>query len=180
LNGQISSNCTSLKAVELLGPFLFLSVPTQDTKTSIIEREHEYYFCLVIKLMTTRDFWNVFFVFYDCSIAEDKIIFPAVDAELSFAQEHAEEEVQFDKLRCLIESIQNAGAYTSLTDFYTKLCSQADQIMDNIQKHFQNEEVQVSILLHHCGTCLPYRDDFLVPAFSNRTRRKEKKRKIEL
>ncbi|PNT16120.1 hypothetical protein POPTR_010G122200v4 [Populus trichocarpa] len=77
------------------------------------------------------------------SIAEDKIIFPAVDAELSFAQEHAEEEVQFDKLRCLIESIQNAGAYTSLTDFYTKLCSQADQIMDNIQKHFQNEEVQV-------------------------------------
>uniref|UniRef100_A0A6N2N359 Hemerythrin-like domain-containing protein n=2 Tax=Salix viminalis TaxID=40686 RepID=A0A6N2N359_SALVM len=77
------------------------------------------------------------------SIAEDKIIFPAVDAELSFAQEHAEEEVQFDKLRCLIESIQSAGAYSSLTDFYTKLCSQADQIMDNIQKHFQNEEVQV-------------------------------------
>ncbi|KAF9677368.1 hypothetical protein SADUNF_Sadunf08G0100400 [Salix dunnii] len=77
------------------------------------------------------------------SIAEDKVIFPAVDAELSFAQEHAEEEIEFDKLRCLIESIQSAGAHTSLTDFYTKLCSQADQIMDSIQKHFQNEEVQV-------------------------------------
>ncbi|TXG69795.1 hypothetical protein EZV62_004730 [Acer yangbiense] len=32
------------------------------------------------------------------SIAEDKVIFPAVDAELCFAQEHAEEEIQFDKL----------------------------------------------------------------------------------
>ncbi|KDP29444.1 hypothetical protein JCGZ_18365 [Jatropha curcas] len=77
------------------------------------------------------------------SIAEDKVIFPAVDAELSFAQEHAEEEIQFDKLRCLIESIQSAGANTSLTEFYTKLCLQADHIMDTIQKHFQNEEAQV-------------------------------------
>uniref|UniRef100_A0A2C9VNG9 CHY-type domain-containing protein n=1 Tax=Manihot esculenta TaxID=3983 RepID=A0A2C9VNG9_MANES len=77
------------------------------------------------------------------SIAEDKVIFPAVDAELSFAQEHAEEEIQFDKLRCLIESIQSAGVNTSLTEFYTKLCLQADHIMDTIQKHFQNEEAQV-------------------------------------
>lgn len=77
------------------------------------------------------------------SIAEDKVIFPAVDAELSFAQEHAEEESQFDKLRCLIESIQSAGANSSSAEFYTKLCSQADQIMDTIQKHFHNEEVQV-------------------------------------
>ncbi|KAF2322576.1 hypothetical protein GH714_019089 [Hevea brasiliensis] len=77
------------------------------------------------------------------SIAEDKVIFPAVDAELSFAQEHAEEEIQFDKLRCLIESIQSAGVNTSLTEFYTKLCLQADNIMDTIQKHFQNEEDQV-------------------------------------
>jgi zinc finger-like protein len=98
-------------------------------------------------------------VLYDCSIAEDKVIFPAVDAELSFAHEHAEEEIQFDKLRCLIESIQSAGAHTSLTDFYTKLCSQADQIMDSIQKHFQNEEVQVSMLLHHCvDIVLPMED----------------------
>lgn len=83
----------------------------------------------------------------DCSIAEDKVIFPAVDAELSFAQEHAEEEIQFDKLRCLIESIQSAGVNTSLTEFYTKLCLQADHIMDTIQKHFQNEEAQVSLLI---------------------------------
>eukprot|EP00257_Ricinus_communis_P020353 XP_015579561.1 zinc finger protein BRUTUS [Ricinus communis] len=77
------------------------------------------------------------------SIAEDKVIFPAVDAELNFAEEHAEEEIQFDKLRCLIESIQSAGANTSHTEFYTKLCTQADHIMDSIQKHFQNEEAQV-------------------------------------
>ncbi|KAF2317795.1 hypothetical protein GH714_041109 [Hevea brasiliensis] len=77
------------------------------------------------------------------SIAEDKVIFPAVDAEISFAQEHAEEEIQFDKLRCLIESIQSAGVSTSLTEFYTKLCLQADHIMDTIQKHFKNEEDQV-------------------------------------
>ncbi|KAL5761283.1 hypothetical protein ACOSQ2_020121 [Xanthoceras sorbifolium] len=77
------------------------------------------------------------------SIAEDKVIFPAVDAELSFAQEHEEEEIQFDKLRCLIESIQSAGANSSSAEFYTKLCSQADLIMSSIQKHFHNEEVQV-------------------------------------
>ncbi|XP_044489871.1 zinc finger protein BRUTUS-like isoform X2 [Mangifera indica] len=77
------------------------------------------------------------------SIAEDKVIFPAVDAELSFAQEHAEEEIQFDKLRCLIESIQSTGVNSSSAEFYTKLCSQADLIMASIKKHFHNEEVQV-------------------------------------
>ncbi|GMY18394.1 zinc finger protein BRUTUS-like [Fagus crenata] len=77
------------------------------------------------------------------SIAEDKVIFPAVDAELSFAQEHAEEKIQFDKLRCLIERIQSAEANSTSAEFCTKLCSQADQIMDNIQKHFHDEEVQV-------------------------------------
>ncbi|XVF02261.1 hypothetical protein REPUB_Repub04eG0160800 [Reevesia pubescens] len=77
------------------------------------------------------------------SIAEDRVIFPAVDAELSFAQEHAEEEIQFNKLRCLIEDIQSVGANSSSAEFYGKLCSQADQIMDSIQKHFRSEEVQV-------------------------------------
>ncbi|XP_065880980.1 zinc finger protein BRUTUS-like [Euphorbia lathyris] len=77
------------------------------------------------------------------SIAEDKVIFPAVDAELSFAQEHAEEQIQFDKLRCLIENIQSAGANESFTEFHKKLCLQAHYIMDSIQKHFQNEEAQV-------------------------------------
>lgn len=105
------------------------------------------YVCLTGYVMIIYCCEMSFSCFSDCSIAEDKVIFPAVDAELSFAQEHAEEEIQFDKLRCLIESIQSAGANTSLNDFYTKLCSQADQIMDTIQKHFQNEEVQVSVLL---------------------------------
>ncbi|KAK9115024.1 hypothetical protein Syun_021821 [Stephania yunnanensis] len=77
------------------------------------------------------------------SIAEDKVIFPAVDKELSFAQEHAEEERQFNKFRCLIEEIQNAGASTSTAEFYTKLCSHAYQIMETIEKHFHNEEVEV-------------------------------------
>ncbi|KAF9593211.1 hypothetical protein IFM89_020706 [Coptis chinensis] len=77
------------------------------------------------------------------SIAEDKVIFPAVDVELSFVQEHAEEESQFNNFRCLIESIQSAGANSSSAEFYSKLCSQADLIMDTIQKHFHDEEVQV-------------------------------------
>ncbi|MBA0616657.1 hypothetical protein Godav_026159 [Gossypium davidsonii] len=78
------------------------------------------------------------------SIAEDKVIFPAVDEELSFTQEHAEEESQFNDFRCLIESIQNAGAVsTSAAEFYSKLCEHADQIMETIMTHFHNEEVQV-------------------------------------
>lgn len=78
------------------------------------------------------------------SIAEDKVIFPAVDEELSFIQEHAEEESQFNDFRCLIESIQNAGAVsTSAAEFYSKLCEHADQIMETIMTHFHNEEVQV-------------------------------------
>ncbi|KAK8561556.1 hypothetical protein V6N13_149273 [Hibiscus sabdariffa] len=75
------------------------------------------------------------------SIAEDRVIFPAVDAELSFIQEHAEEEIQFNNLRRLIENIQSAGADSSSAEFYANLCSQADQIMDSIQKHFHSEEV---------------------------------------
>ncbi|XVF09570.1 hypothetical protein REPUB_Repub07fG0105700 [Reevesia pubescens] len=78
------------------------------------------------------------------SIAEDKVIFPAVDGELSFSQEHDEEESRFNDFRCLIESIQNAGAVsTSAVEFYSKLCEHADQIMETIRKHFHNEEVQV-------------------------------------
>ncbi|XP_004299048.1 PREDICTED: uncharacterized protein LOC101308084 [Fragaria vesca subsp. vesca] len=77
------------------------------------------------------------------SIAEDKVIFPALDAELNFAQEHRDEEIQFDKLRRLMESIQRAGAESSTSEFYMKLCSHADQIIDSILKHFQNEELQV-------------------------------------
>ncbi|KAF7834606.1 zinc finger protein BRUTUS-like isoform X1 [Senna tora] len=78
------------------------------------------------------------------SIAEDKVIFPAVDGELSFLQEHAEEESQFNDFRCLIEGIQSEGATSnSEAEFYSKLCSHADHIMETIQRHFRNEEVQV-------------------------------------
>ncbi|XP_028787787.1 LOW QUALITY PROTEIN: zinc finger protein BRUTUS-like, partial [Neltuma alba] len=78
------------------------------------------------------------------SIAEDKVIFPAVDGEFSFSQEHAEEESQFNDFRSLIEAIQNEEATSSSdVEFYSKLCSQADQIMETIQRHFHNEEVQV-------------------------------------
>ncbi|WCJ21936.1 zinc finger protein-related [Euphorbia peplus] len=78
------------------------------------------------------------------SIAEDKVIFPAVDGELSFFQEHAEEESQFNEFRSLIENIQKSGASSnSAAEFYAKLCSHADQIIETTQRHFQNEEVQV-------------------------------------
>lgn len=86
--------------------------------------------------------WN-----YCCSIAEDKVIFPALDAEMSFVQEHAEEENEFDKFRCLIESIESAGTNSS-AEFYSKLSSQADHIMETIKNHFRNEEIQVEI---HCS-----------------------------
>ncbi|GFP84674.1 uncharacterized ring finger protein c2f3.16 [Phtheirospermum japonicum] len=75
-------------------------------------------------------------------IAEDKVIFPAVDAEMSFVQEHTTEESEFDKLRCLIESIETAGA-NSYAEFYSNLCSQADHIMETLKSHFRNEEVQI-------------------------------------
>jgi len=88
------------------------------------------------------------YFFYKCSIAEDKVIFPAVDGEFSFFQEHAEEESQFNDFRSLIESIQSEGASSnSDVEFYSKLCTHADHIMETIQRHFHNEEVQVSS--HH-------------------------------
>ncbi|XP_030545801.1 zinc finger protein BRUTUS-like isoform X1 [Rhodamnia argentea] len=77
------------------------------------------------------------------SMAEDKVIFPAVDIELSFAEEHADGEIQFDRLRCLIESIQTDGANSFSAEFNTELCLHADQMIDSIKKHFQNEELQV-------------------------------------
>ena len=85
--------------------------------------------------------------FYECSIAEDKVIFPAVDGKFSFYQEHAEEESQFNEFRSLIESIQSEEATSSSeTEFYSTLCSHADHILEMIQRHFHNEEVQV--ILH--------------------------------
>ncbi|XP_031741004.1 zinc finger protein BRUTUS isoform X4 [Cucumis sativus] len=76
-------------------------------------------------------------------IAEDKVIFPAVDAELSFADQHAEEEIQFDKLRHLIECIQADKVKCSSAEIHKKLSSHADQIIETIQKHFHDEEMHV-------------------------------------
>lgn len=83
------------------------------------------------------------------SVAEDKIIFPAVDAEFSFTQEHAEEENRFNEFRGLIERIQSSGATSSAAEFHLELCSHADHIIETIQKHFHNEEIQVSHM--ECG-----------------------------
>ncbi|KAL6848619.1 hypothetical protein ACP4OV_021202 [Aristida adscensionis] len=77
------------------------------------------------------------------SIAEDQVIFPAVDGTLSFVQEHAEEERRLNKFRCLIEQIQIAGATSTAADFYSELCSQADEIMQKIERHFKEEETKV-------------------------------------
>uniref|UniRef100_A0A804QTV3 Zinc finger protein n=1 Tax=Zea mays TaxID=4577 RepID=A0A804QTV3_MAIZE len=77
------------------------------------------------------------------SIAEDQVVFPAVDSELSFVQEHAEEECRFNNFRCLIQQIQIAGAESTALDFYSKLCSHADKILEAIEKHFCNEETKV-------------------------------------
>ncbi|KAL3512235.1 hypothetical protein ACH5RR_024952 [Cinchona calisaya] len=78
------------------------------------------------------------------SVAEDKVIFPAVDGGVSFFEEHAEEESQFNELRCLIENIQSSGVNsTSAAEFFAKLCSQADLIIETIKRHFQNEEAEV-------------------------------------
>lgn len=86
------------------------------------------------------------FALAGCSIAEVNVIFPAVDGASSFSQKHAEEESQFNGFRLLIESIQNEGAISTSAEFYAKLCSHADQIMETIERHFHKVEVQVSFL----------------------------------
>jgi zinc finger-like protein len=37
-----------------------------------------------------------------------------------------------------------AGAKSTAAEFYSELCSHADQIMEAIEKHFCNEETKVS------------------------------------
>ncbi|VFQ87175.1 unnamed protein product [Cuscuta campestris] len=78
------------------------------------------------------------------SVAEDKVIFPAVDGGFSFSQEHVEEKSQFNELRLMVENIQSTGVNSvSASEFFSKLCLQADLIIETIKKHFHNEEVQV-------------------------------------
>ncbi|CAH9084819.1 unnamed protein product [Cuscuta epithymum] len=78
------------------------------------------------------------------SVAEDKVIFPAVDGEFSFSHEHVEEKSQFNELRLMIENIQSTGINSdSAAEFFPKLCLHADLIIETIKKHFHDEEVQV-------------------------------------
>lgn len=112
-------------------------------------------------ISTTNQFFfpvlNINFTLLDLpygSIAEDKVIFPAVDGGLSFFQEHAEEEIQFNELRCLIESIQCTEVNsTSAAEFFSKLYSQADLIIETIKQHFHNEEVQVGFIINLFFSC---------------------------
>ncbi|OEL20429.1 RING finger and CHY zinc finger domain-containing protein 1 [Dichanthelium oligosanthes] len=99
------------------------------------------------------------------SIAEDQVIFPAVDGELSFVQEHAEEERRFNKFRSLIEQIQIAGTRSTVVDFYSELCSQADEIMQKIERHFSDEETKVSLVLKRQTTVLSV---LILPHLPNR------------
>ena len=70
-----------------------------------------------------------------------------MDGEISFFQGHAEEKSNFNEIRCLIENIQSVGENsTSAAEFYGELCSHADKIMETIERHFDNEEVQVCFL----------------------------------
>ena len=83
------------------------------------------------KIQLSGDFTNL--PAFNESIAEDRVIFSVVDTKLSFFQEHAEEESQFNDFRCLIERIQGEGATSnSEVEFYSKLCSHADHIMETI------------------------------------------------
>lgn len=86
-------------------------------------------------------------LFLCCSIAEDKVIYPAVYAQISNFQERKNEESLSHEFRCLIESIKSAGTISSTAaEFHSKICSHADQIMGTLKVHFHDEEVKVSKL----------------------------------
>lgn len=79
-----------------------------------------------------------------CSVAESKVIYPAVYGKNLSFQEHSKEEGVFNQFRCLIESIQKAGKIScSVAELNSKICSHADQIMETLTRHFHDEEVQV-------------------------------------
>lgn len=88
-----------------------------------------------------------FLLFLCCSIAEDKVIYPAVYGQISTFQKHKSEESLSNEFRCLIESIKSAGTISSTAaEFHSKICSHADQIMETLKVRFHDEEVKVSEL----------------------------------
>lgn len=62
-------------------------------------------------------------------------------------QEHSEEESQFKNFRHLVEKVLCAGTNSSSDEFHQALFLRADQIIDSIQAHFQNEEAEVQSTL---------------------------------
>lgn len=101
------------------------------------------YFILFFHLKV--DFF--FLLFLCCSIAEDKVIYPAVYGQISTFQKHKSEESLSNEFRCLIESIKSAGTISSTAaEFHSKICSHADQIMETLKVRFHDEEVKVSEL----------------------------------
>ncbi|XLU99016.1 hypothetical protein S245_013356, partial [Arachis hypogaea] len=77
------------------------------------------------KIQLSGDFTNL--PAFNESIAEDRVIFSVVDTKLSFFQEHAEEESQFNYFWCLIERIQGEGRHFKNEDV---------QVLPLAQKHF--------------------------------------------
>lgn len=101
------------------------------------------YFILFFHLKV--DFFLLLFLC--CSIAEDKVIYPAVYGQISIFQKHKSEESLSNEFRCLIESIKSAGTNSSTAaEFHSKICSHADQIMETLKARFHDEEVKVSEL----------------------------------
>lgn len=86
-------------------------------------------------------------LFLCCSIAEDKVIYPAVYGQIPIFPDHKNEESLSNEFRCLIECIKRTGTISSAAaEFHSKICSHADQIMETLKGHFHDEKVKVSEL----------------------------------
>ncbi|KAM2931946.1 hypothetical protein FF1_040080 [Malus domestica] len=77
------------------------------------------------------------------SVAETKVMYPAVYGETLSFQQRTKEESLCKEFMCLIESIQKAGTISSITEFNSSIASHADRIIETLKGHFDNEEVQV-------------------------------------
>ncbi|KAJ6793459.1 zinc finger protein BRUTUS-like [Iris pallida] len=76
------------------------------------------------------------------SIAEDQVIFPSVAGEISFERDHLEES-KFKNLGRLIEEFHSEGASSASSKGYLEFHLRANEIVDSVHRHFQNEEAEV-------------------------------------
>lgn len=97
-----------------------------------------------IPIQVISEFRLAFFVWLCNSIAEDEVIFPQVDGNVSFILKHAKEE-EFSELRSFIKSMKNAASYLTTAESYSEFCLHTDLAMLTIQKHFHDEEATVSL-----------------------------------